>query len=1095
MLNIYYGREDIDKERFIYEHIEGRTILIVPDQFTLQAEKDAFFYLHKEAFTDLDVMSFSRLGNKVLGRTGVKRDFIGREGRQMLLTGILSKRKDQLKVFAGSALKQDFVSIVNDLISEFKQHEVTPQRLDEAKAKVEKDSLLYRKLSEIQMIFEDYENAIAGKYTDSEDKISLFAEKTDQADFIKRCGIWIYAFDSFTEKNMTVIKSLECNAREVNLVLTYSEEEKDRELFALTGRLIKRFKRDYPDAGIKRIDDIYKRKMAPGISHMEKELFAAVPKSGDAQEDIKLVRAANSYSQAASAAAHIRSLVRDRGYMYGDIALISNDLESNGQLYKRVFEEYGIRLFIDSKRDITGHPAVMVISSLLSMVERYYRQEDVIRYIKTGLVISRHEADQLQIYAEKFGMGGSRWTKEFTLGTAEYGDEGVAAMEDLRKRLIEPVIRFGKEFSAAETVSDRVDALLKHLEKSCCIIDKLEEMKKEQEASGQLEYAEQTAQIWSSITDIFDQMKEIIGDEDISSKEFRKMLISGLSAVRIGLIPPASDSLVMGSMQRTRRNRIKAAVVIDAAEGMLPRDRDEAGILSDDEKEFLAENDIEICNLGSLMNMEEAMAIYRNLSGAQEHLYMSYAASDNEGRGVSESQIFATVRTMFDIVPEKDIFEKGDIKDLIGGKDAAVNNLIGVMRSMADGEGGTEGKNNDDAVDMWAEVFRWFSEHEDVGKLTDAIIATFGIKRGEGEKASELYSKPSDGILRLSPSRLEKFGKCPFSHFVSYGLRPEEPREYKVDASQTGTICHRCLMEVSQTLSEGLREKKMDITSPSSPWMTVSRSEADEITEKVLSRISEDYNEGLLNRGGEEKYRTDRIKDVCMDSVWVMIGQVRKGNIKEMMFEAGFGENRELPALLVTDRETCGKEPVTEAVPGDVLIEGKIDRCDILDGNYSKIIDYKSGNDSYREAEARQGVKLQLFIYLMASAGKGLKPGGAFYFHIKDAMIKNPEEAKDNHEKEYKMDGFLLGEEQVIDAIDHDKKIFKARNRIMSRHDFDALTEDVMAKVKQMSKDLSAGEIGIKPKKIKDMDACKYCAYRGICKFDLYVEGCSYNMI
>ena len=42
MLNIYYGSENIDREKFIFENIKGRTLLLVPDQFSLQAERDAF---------------------------------------------------------------------------------------------------------------------------------------------------------------------------------------------------------------------------------------------------------------------------------------------------------------------------------------------------------------------------------------------------------------------------------------------------------------------------------------------------------------------------------------------------------------------------------------------------------------------------------------------------------------------------------------------------------------------------------------------------------------------------------------------------------------------------------------------------------------------------------------------------------------------------------------------------------------------------------------------------------------------------------------------------------------------------------------------
>ena len=1084
MLNIFYGREDIDKSKFIYEHTEGKTILIVPDQFTLQAEKDAFFYLHKDAFIDLDVMSFSRLGNRVLDKAGIRKNFIGLEGRQMLLTGIIAKRREQLEVFGGSALKQDFVSLVNNLISEFKQHEVSPANLNEAKSHIEEGSLLHRKLSEMQLIFEDYEAAIKDKYTDSEDKISLFAENMDKADFVKESSIWIYAFDSFTEKNLTVIKSLEKWAKAVNIVLTYSDEDKSSELFALTGRLINRFKRDYSDVQISKIDDAYKRKMSPDIAHIEKELFTAVPEITESVGDIKVVRAANIYNQAATAAAHVKSLVRDRGYKYGDIAVISNDLENKGYLYKRVFEEYGMKLFIDNKRDITGHPVVMATVALLDVAERFYRREDVMKYIKSGLVLDAEEVSKLEIYAERYGITRGRWIKPFTLGAGVYGDEGLKEIENIRKKVIEPIEAFCQEFKETENLSERVDAIIRHMEGRCAVVDKLNAMAESQDKAGMLEQSAQTVQIWDKMTDIFNQMKEIIGDEKISAREFSKLLNTGLSAVKLGLIPPGADSLIMGNMQRTRRNRVKAVVVLDASEDMLPMDRDEAGILSEEEKKILAENDIDICNMGSLMSMEESMAIYRNLSMAEEHLYMSYAASDNEGKGVEASQVFSEVCEMLKIKPEKDIFAEGNPEDFIGGRDAAVNNLIGAMREIAEGkEEEDEGIKFDQRV--WAEVFSWFSQREDVQKIADAITERFGVGSSEGARAAELYRKTEEGILKVSPSRMEKFGKCPFAHFISYGLRPEEIKEYKVEAPEAGSIYHSCIMGVSQKLSEGLKEKGMNITDSNSPWMTVTRQDVEEMTEKMLSQIASEYNEGLLKRGNVEKYRYERIKEVCNDSIWMIIKQVRKGSIKDMMFEAGFGENKQLPALAATDK---------------VLIEGQIDRFDILKDDYSKVIDYKSGQDRYNEAEAKAGVKLQLFIYLMASSGIDLKPGGAFYFHVKDAMVKNPKKTgridrEANLDSEYKLDGFLLGDSGVTDAIDPDGKIFKGKNRIMSKTDFDALTGEVMSKVKEMAEELSQGEIGIKPKKVGNVEACQYCTYKGICKFDLSVEGCSYNMI
>lgn len=131
MLRIFYGRENINKERFLFDSIEGKTLLLVPDQFTLQAERDAFFYLGAKGLMDLEVVSISRLGLKVLAETGGGRiPLIDKYGRHMLLTKILAENRERLGVYRGMEQKQSFIEMVNNFISELKQYGVGPAELE-----------------------------------------------------------------------------------------------------------------------------------------------------------------------------------------------------------------------------------------------------------------------------------------------------------------------------------------------------------------------------------------------------------------------------------------------------------------------------------------------------------------------------------------------------------------------------------------------------------------------------------------------------------------------------------------------------------------------------------------------------------------------------------------------------------------------------------------------------------------------------------------------------------------------------------------------------------------------------------------------------
>ena len=122
MLHIFYGRENKNKDQFLFDSIKGRTLLLVPDQFTLQAERDAFFYLGTKGLMDLEVVSISRLGMKVLAETGGGRcPMIDKYGRHMLLTKILREKKEALGIYRGQEKKQSFIEMMNNFISELKK--------------------------------------------------------------------------------------------------------------------------------------------------------------------------------------------------------------------------------------------------------------------------------------------------------------------------------------------------------------------------------------------------------------------------------------------------------------------------------------------------------------------------------------------------------------------------------------------------------------------------------------------------------------------------------------------------------------------------------------------------------------------------------------------------------------------------------------------------------------------------------------------------------------------------------------------------------------------------------------------------------------
>ena len=367
----------------------------------------------------------------------------------------------------------------------------------------------------------------------------------------------------------------------------------------------------------------------------------------------------------------------------------------------------------------------------------------------------------------------------------------------------------------------------------------------------------------------------------------------------------------------------------------------------------------------------------------------------------------------------------------------------------------------------------------------------------------------------MSASRLEGYSKCPFAHFVKYGLRAEDEIQYGMGAGEIGDVYHECLMRLSKQLTPG-EASGISISDPGSPWMTVTREECADRVKRILSEEMKDFGEGIMSAGPEESYRSGRIAEICTGIAWTMIEQVRKGHIKQMLFEQPFGRGCKLPPVSV---DVGGKE---------VQIRGKIDRMDIMDSSDDsdavRIVDYKTGNDSVNVDYIRSGYKLQLMIYLKAA---GREPAGVFYFKIRDVDIdadqkkidtsNSPEALADRMADAYKLEGIVVNDMDIIESMDSEfstasqvipVKLSKKDNayaasgggHLFTREEFGELRKQVDEQVQRICREICDGSIAIAPKieREKDLDgrqrtSCRFCNYKSICMFDTTFAGCRYH--
>ena len=1165
MLNIYYGGENIEKEKFIFEHIKGRSLLLVPDQFSLQAERDAFFYLDKTGLMDLAVVDFSALGHKILKEAGSSvPPLIDKYGRHMLLTRILEESDDALKIYKGVRGKNSFVERVNMLISEMKRSEVSVDMLREVSESLEDSSFLKYKLKDIVTLFSLYEEAIAGKYLDSEDYITFYGDKMLDSSLVAASDVWVYGFDTFTPKNMLVLERILKTARSLNIVMTWEDAAKtppersakvdagdpsqsgdaawpgdagflaadDREdLFSLTGFVIRNLVEMAEDLNEEVTCQAITGSVRDNLWSKTLREISVSPEAPLQEKDprITAVCTSNIYAEADRAAAYILQLVREHGYRFGDIVVVCNDTGLRSGVIRRTFVRWGIPVFIDQKRKVIQHPVVGFLLSLLEIIGSGYRDSAVMQLIKSGFLgLAEEEQDALENYVQQFKIRGTLWKKPFSRMGDNYTAEDLNRFNELREQVVSVIETARDRIGKYNTAGEKIRGLYGFLADDFMMEDRIEAMAKAQQEAGFLDGAAETGQSWNVICRIFDQIVETVGEERLSGRALRQIVEAGLAEMEIGIVPVNPDSVLVGTMQRTRVGRVKALLVLGANEGLLPLQKSDEGLLSEREKAVLEEMDLEFSRTEDMVKQEERLAIYRTLSQPEERLYVSCSRIDETGGELRPSAVLRELENFLQSCAESDDsvvlgdLEDGEVTEIAVSPKGAISYLTDAFREYLE-----DGKLDED----WLYAGLWYGSHEpeEMERIRRGMEFDNEQNALGGQLADALY-RGDRRAIEASASRLEKYSGCPFAHFISYGLRPEDLRVFEMGPREIGDIYHECIMKLSQRLTagedsfQGLDAVPVAITDPDSRWMKITQEECREEIRRILQEETGTYREGLLSSGRNESYRTERIVDICSRVAWAMIGQVRRGRIREMYFEQPFARGAQLPPIRVTAGEH------------EVLIKGKIDRMDVLempeheDGLETavRIVDYKTGGDSVDVEHFRSGYKLQLMLYLKAATQKQeVKPAGVFLFKIReidadaDARTVVPGEvaAEERMEDAYKLEGIVLDDMDLIDAMDTEiggaSKVLPIKyvkkngtysgssgGYLFSREEFEELSAQVDRQVDRICREICDGKIDIRPKKEKKKDmegnyktSCKYCSYKSICMFDTAFPGCRYERV
>ncbi len=1111
-LRFYFGPSGAGKSYKLYRELLDRAhacpktnfLVIVPDQFTMQTQKDLCSLSERGGIMNIDVLSFGRLSHRIFEEVGGgDTPTLDDTGKSLVLQRVAGAMKEELPILGAHLHKQGYIHEVKSAISEFMQYGISVADMPGLISFAKERGALSLKLKDLECIYKGFMEYIQGHFITTEERLDLLRNALHKSELLPGSVVVFDGFTGFTPIQNRLIGEIMSLSQETIVTLTLGEGISpyqvggEHSLFYLSQKTVKDLTRIATERRVERGRDEFipggaRFSQSKPLAYLEKSLFATGSKPYEGvQEDICLLEASSPREEVHQVGLVLEEMVREKGLQYRDIALICGNLESYASYIEAEFSDMGIPCYIDKTRQISLNPMIEYIKSALALYIRDFSYEVVFHYLRSGLAdFTLGEVDELENYVISTGIRGRKsWHQEFTHKTAKMGqeEEALLAVNALRRRLVESVSAL--EGKNKQTARQHVLQLYSFLTESC-VEQKLKDMAAMFEEQENLTGAKEYDQIYRLVMELLTQIHDLLGEEEITRQEFLDILEAGFGEIEVGTIPQNVDRCLVGDMERTRLKQVKYLFFLGVNDGNIPKNVSRGGIISDMDREFLRESDLELAPSPRQQMFIQRFYLYLNLTKPAQKLYLSYAKMGSDGKSLRPAYLIDTIKRIF---PQISVLHLADRKlsERIVTPKEGIPYLAEGLRRYAGAE--TEQLTREELFTL----YHAYEELEGYKKLVEKLKAA-AFLRYQDSGLSAAVSRALYGMhLENSVTRLETYAACAYRHFLQYGLSLKEREEFGFEAVDMGNIFHGVLDDFTEQLDAS------DYT-----WFDFPEQFGVEAVERAMDNLAAQYGASVLYSSARNEYAIGRMKRILSRSVCVLQNQLKKGEFVPEGHEVSFKYTQDLDSVSIA----LSQEERMQ-------LQGRIDRIDVAEDAenvYVKVVDYKSGDKHFDLAAVYHGLQLQLVVYMNAALEleakrhpeKNIVPAAILYYHVADPMVEveGEESAEDLNRRilmELRTKGVVNSREDIIDRLDRfvgsrsdaipvEKKkdgSLGARSSVMSSEELEVVSGYVSHKVRSIGREILQGNKQCSPYEQGDRSACTFCSYKKVCGFDPAVPG------
>lgn len=1010
------------------------------------------------------VFSFNRYMHSRL--TSEKR-LVSPEGSALIIKRVLLENKQSLQCFT-NVYEPNLAATVYELIAQLKSAKVTPAELFRAEERCEGN--LKSKLKDLALIFSEYENYLQKNgLTDGNNRLYLLPELIKNSEEIKQAEVFVVGFSTINKTLCEIFKAMRGSAKSLSFVIACGENDRvyTNELYNfLTENFAPQVKKCESQQKSYLLSALYnpaflKSGSGESFGGLNSAKTEQNPeKNGLKDQKLYFYKAQNKYEEIE----HIARIIKARvinGDKYKNFAVAVENPADYSVTVKRVFGDYGIPYFIDETVSLAKHPLTLLVKSLIDFARKKTPEAFISVISNPAFLTDKGFADELENYVVKNAFSRRGINSPFIIPC-----EKLESFESVRKTVCEQAALF----SAKTTFSTAVLAIERALE-LCGAQKNVQTLGAGLEQADKKELAAYNAQAYDKFLSVLNEIRELLGDKPATLSEVSNVIISGMTACKLALIPEFNDCVFIGEFRAVKYKEYEKLFMAGLTSSV-PLAKADCALLCDKDLKKLDDISVAVEPKIKQVNRRARENACFAAAAFSKELFLSYPAWQSDG-AQEPSEIFsgallayggkrAVVADGKSMAVSAERAGQNRYNDYLAlgylSKRAA---LFSFSRGVGDFK---EGKTDDFSAP--SAYYSLCEDNEDCVGAGSAQAAAAALDKANCETA---YCVEGADYIKngASATNIEGFFACPYANFLERGLKLKDREKNDLAALDLGTMVHL----VAEKFVEELKNGKIN-----------GEKSARKIAEQIFNEVGsgEEYARYKLSARGRNTFEMVKKEAVrfCVDTY----KGCENSEFKPALLEADFGHGKYPPVKVKTRR-------------GEMKITGKIDRVDLY-GEKMRIIDYKTGSVKPADIDKNlyAGNKLQLFLYAGALSDK-YKTAGAYYFPIADNF------AKEGETPTMKMCGRTLLDEKTVIELDKGKAdggeqfidanfsvsngVIKKNKNFLSESEFNDYIEYSRLVAAEGLAEMKEGVIVASPYGEK----CTYCKFRGVCGYDEEIQG------